>query len=254
MAEKSITMLADEVRLGLADLSAVAKDDEFARAMGNVHERAREALRRIEAAKRYRAALRAERLDVGMLAPGERKACETGRQTARRVATQLLSQEGKRSGLLTGEAIEQALGAATTAWKTIVVRSNQAVAAEQARLRPTGLDQPVPDVPGAQRLRVELQRHQQKLQGSVGVLPEKLLELAAGDEARELRELRAAAEKWKELHAQLLEGLQQQPLEVQRFIRAASSEAGAPLSLLTKEIRDWLEQAGATDNFVIRSH
>ena len=253
MADKSITMLAEEVRLALADLSVVAKDDDFARAMDNVHDRSRKALSHIEAAKRYRTALRAEGLDVGVLAPGERKACETGRQTARRVATQLLSQEGKRSGLLTTEAVEQALGAATTAWKTILVRSNQAVQTEQARLRPSGLDQRIPELPGA-RLKVELQHHQQKLQASVGVLPEKLLDLAPGSEAREVRELRAAAEQWKELHAQLTERLKEQPPEVQRFIHAASSEAGAPLSWLNERVLAWLEQAGATDNFVIRSH
>lgn len=250
MAEKSITRLAVEVRLALADLSAVAKDDEFARAMANVHDRAGEALRRTDAARRYRNALRDEGLDVGVLNPGEKKACETGRQTVRRVATQLLSQEGKRAGLLTSEAVEQALGAATTAWKTIVNRANQALQAEQQRLRPADFDQPIPEVPGTQRLRVELLRYQQKLQGSVGVSPEKLLDVAPGSE--EVEELRVAAKKFKELRAQILEGLKDQPLEVQRFIRAASSEEGAPLSMLTQAIRDWLETAGATDNFVIR--
>ena len=253
MGDKSIAVLAEEVRRGLADVFEAAKDDEFSRALENVHERAAKGTARIRAAKRYRTALRAEGLDVGVMAPNEKKACETGRQALRRVATQLLSQEGKRTGLLTGEAIEQALGAATNAARVIVQRSKSALQAEQARLRPPGFDQPVPEVPGTHRLRTEMDRHRGKLIADVGVAFDNILSLAEGDEVRELRDLRIAAVRFAEVKAQILEGLKQQPAEVQRFIEAASRQEGAPLSMFTPAIRDWLAQAGATDNFVIRT-
>src|SRR5689334_1457047 len=109
MTQKSITALADDVRRGLVDVFEAANDDEFTRALGNVHDRCRDLLTRVDAAKRYRGALRAEGLDVGVLPPNEKKGCETGRQTVRRVATQLLSQDGKRATLLTSAPMEQAL-------------------------------------------------------------------------------------------------------------------------------------------------
>lgn len=40
--------------------------------------------------------------------------------------------------------------------------------------------------------------------------------------------------------------------EVVSFLRAANGDEGAPISLLTKAVLDWLEQRGVTDRYVIR--
>ncbi len=40
--------------------------------------------------------------------------------------------------------------------------------------------------------------------------------------------------------------------EIVAFLRAANSDHGAPLELLTTPVRDWLEQRGAASHYVVR--
>lgn len=253
MADKGLTALAAEIQRSLADRSVAKQGENIAMALGTIHERTHGARARIAAARRYREALRAENLTVGVLSPPDREACKSGRANVRRVSKQLLGDEGKRQSLLTSPSLQEAIAAADKAWKSIVTKANQALEAEQQRLRPDNLDQPIPELPNATSKISRLRRHQHRLTSKVGVQTDKILELAAGDEAKELLELRDAAREWATLHAELQQALAEQPPKVRRFLEAASGEAGAPLSYLTPEVADWLERTDSADRFVIRN-
>lgn len=253
MGNGDLMVLADQVRRGLADQRAVAKDEEFARELVNVHDRSKAARDRIEAALRYRSALRAEHLTVGAIPPPDQAACGTARTTVRKVSSQLLSDPDKHQGLLATPQVEKALAAAERGWKAVVGRANKALEDEQRRLRPADLAEAVPEVPGAALVVAKLKRHQQKLLGQIALPVEHVVHLAPSQETRVLRELREAASEWARLHQELHAGLDEQSESVRSFIKAASGPAGAPLALLTPEVIDWLEEQDATDNFVIRS-
>lgn len=68
--------------------------------------------------------------------------------------------------------------------------------------------------------------------------PEELTEFDEGT-----AQLRSA---WSTLD---VEGLSE---EIVAFLRVANSDEGAPLDLLTKSVREWLEQRGAASHYVIR--
>jgi hypothetical protein len=162
----------------------------------------------------------------------------------RRVATQATDPSQDLTERLRTGAVQDSLGSAEIIAKNLEQSLQKAGNAEQKRLRPEGLDQPLATMPGSESLQVRISRIRsawsRPFTGPIEQLP------AAVDGWRQ------HAADWEDIQRELTRRLADLPPEIKAFIGAAASDAGAPWSLVTAAVRDWLDTDGRGDGYGVR--
>jgi hypothetical protein len=246
-----MTAFANQVRADIADLVTGKKGDDVKDALSQVHRRSQDLSNRLRKARDCRRVLKEAGLDVGGLSKADRDACSSARTKIRSVASRILTDDTKLHGQLTAPSVDDALRVADRTASRLLEKTNTALEAEQARLRPLDVTLPIPQMPGSPLDRVKLQRARERFLVKAGLSVDQMLAEGPAACARRLDDLREAASVWAELRPRLEQWLDKEPPAVQRFIRAAASDDGAPLALLTNEVHLWLEAHGLLDSFAV---
>ncbi|MFC7279242.1 hypothetical protein ACFQS1_35220 [Paractinoplanes rhizophilus] len=162
----------------------------------------------------------------------------------RRVATQATDPSQDLTERLRTGAVQDSLSSAETIAKNFEQSLQKAGNAEQKHLRPDGIDQPIATMPGSESLQVRISRIQaawsHPFTGPIEQLP------AAVDGWRQ------HASDWEDIQHELTRRLASLPPEIKTFIEAAASDAGAPWSLVTATVREWLDTDGRGDGYGVR--
>lgn len=162
----------------------------------------------------------------------------------RRVATQATDPSQHLTERLRAGAVQDSLGSAEAIAKSLEQSLQKAGNAEQKRLRPEGLDQPLAAMPGSESLQVRISRIRsawsRPFTGPIEQLP------AAVDSWRQ------HAADWDDIQRELSRRLADLPPEIRTFIEAAASDVGAPWSLVTAAVRDWLDTDARGDGYKVR--
>lgn len=246
-----ITALANQVRADIADLVTGKKGDDVKEALCQVHRRGQDLSNRLRTARDCRRVLKEAGLDVAGLSKADRDACSSARTKVRSVASRIMSDDTKLHGQLTAPSLDEALRVADRTAGRLLERANTALEAEQARLRPSDVNVPIPNMPGFPVDRVKLRHARERFLAKAALPVDQLLAEGPAACIRRLDDLREAACVWAELRPRLEQWLDSEPPAVQRFIRAAASEDGAPLAMLTDEVSLWLEAQGLSDSFAV---
>lgn len=180
----------------------------------------------------------AELTDLGV--PIQIKASEqvsAARRNLRTAATAAQNPETSLTNRLRAEATQTALKTAESRAGEFEGAMRRAVALEGARLRPPDLDTLASALPRGEAVLVRLSMLQRDFTGlpqdtSLHVLPDIV------------RRLREHADGWDETRAEAQRARDRLHPEVQAFMRAAATDAGAAWSMLTPTVRGWLDANG----------
>ncbi len=130
--------------------------------------------------------------------------------------------------------VNDALQTADDLARSLLADLNKSVDRKRLAILPSGIDQAIVVYPGASHaLAVGLQLIQSRLRKRVS-------DLSADELEQRLQGLISDAAQWAEKRPQLESSLVGQHPEVQAFLRAAATEAGAPWSLITLVVQAWL--------------
>jgi hypothetical protein len=191
--------------------------------------------------------------------PPDRRTMEmatSARTRLRTVATRLEAptlEEPAAIQLLDGSSFQQALKDAGTVIDRLTGLITNALETERQTLLPAEINESVPDVPGKISSVVGLNAKRELLLREVSITAE-MLSLEGPDGILAQREARLqAVAAWNEDYPKLLEAFEREPPDLQAFLRAVVSPAGARLSLLTESVRRRLEEDDRLDEFRIRS-
>jgi hypothetical protein len=157
------------------------------------------------------------------------------RRTLRKAATDVVGVSvNEIARRVRSRSVNQALETAEKYSRYLDSALNRSVEKKRQEILPADIDKPVIHYPGVSfRLVAQLERLKSQLQ-------RKVENLAPGDLAERLQALIGAAETWTTERPRLDEGLDRQHPEVRAFLRQAATEDGAPWSLLTPVVQQWL--------------
>ena len=146
-------------------------------------------------------------------------------------------------------AVEKAGRSITEAAQLLV----DAVNRHTEQVRPASIDEPVPPVGLNATTTFKMQNAQRVLTS--------MMKLPAATELSELpnrlvgrlEAIEEYVDTWNRLHPELAEVQRSLHPEVRGFVEAASSQEGAPLSLLTESVLAYLRENEALSDFVVRN-
>lgn len=142
---------------------------------------------------------------------------------------------------LSAGAVQQALKAAETTVKLLEQALKRAADEERKRLTPSDLDRPIVTMPGHESSQVRIRAiklsFSRPFAGPIQDLPSFI------DEWRTL------AAQWNDLRDETNQQLTELPPEIKAFVEATTSENGAPWSLVTAVVREWLDADGHGDGY-----
>lgn len=242
------TVLKDQAaaaRLAIAESDRRSKNEAELAAIAAARNRAKTATELIAQAFSVRSTLADHAVVVPPLAAHRRKEAGDGRTGLRRAATQLTDPDRQLTGLLNGQSVQSALKQAEDLAKALTSSAQAAVEERRKALRPDGLDSPVPDIPGHASIVFKLRTAKARLEEAV-------IAVALSALPERLRRLEEAADTWRALRPILDAHIAALPPAIQRFFQAAATEAGAPWSLVTPEVRSWLDEPDRRDQYRVR--
>ena len=157
------------------------------------------------------------------------------RRTLRTAATAIVgAQVDVIASRVRSNSVNQALEAAERYSRYLDAALNRSVEKKRLEILPDGIDKPIIRYPGASYLvAAQLEKLQTRLQRKVENVP-------PGELPQRLKLLVDAAASWTAERPRLDEGLDRQHPEVRTFLRQAAAEDGAPWSLLTPVVQQWL--------------
>lgn len=139
--------------------------------------------------------------------------------------------------------VQDALKAAETLVKACETALRKATDVERLRLA-EGSQGSVTSLPGRERLQTTATRIQTILRQPAGA---NVVELPGA-----IDRWRAAANEWKQVIEELDTAVSELPPDIKAFVEAAASEHGAVWSLMTPDVRVWLDTGGNGDGYVMR--
>ena len=249
LSERAVAIHSSIVDAGRQQVSV-----KFSQQLTVVAARSDEAISQLHFAAEMEAAIREAHIPVQSLDKKVPELAKSARRSLKSTATRLEGpdlDEAAAIQLLNGAAFQEALKTAENVVARLANRLTQALESDRSTWIPATLDDPVPDVPGRSLIVGNLGRRQEKLLRGLAVAPEDFT--AEGVErllARRADMLESAA-YWEEEYPRLLAALGNELPEVQAFLRAAATPEGAPLSLLTPEVRSRLEEDDLLADFRI---
>jgi hypothetical protein len=162
----------------------------------------------------------------------------------RRVATQAADPDQDLTDRLRDGAVQDGLKAAETTVKVLEQALLSAADAERVRLKPADLEQAKAAMPGSESLQAGIRKIQtslsQRFTGPVDDL------CAVVDRWRKY------VIEWADIGDEVSRRLAELPTEIQAFVEAATSEAGAPWSMVTAAVRGWLDTGGHGEGYGVR--
>jgi hypothetical protein len=174
-----------------------------------------------------------------------RKEAGDSRRALRVAAAAFLDPDTPLTNRLNGASVQGALKQADDVARALVRALNASVDAERVRLRPSDIDDPVPDVPGNFAVYRRVKDAKAKL--------DQVVENRAVSELTSLvGQLRDSAAVWGQLRPQLYAAMSELPPEVRGFVEEASMEDGVPWARLTVAIRAWLDEGDHGDTYRVR--
>lgn len=231
----SIARRAANALLNLDRLVEKDRSEEETRAITTARDRATATTLRLRGLQDRRTALVSLGLSVAPLAPTRRKSAGDARTALRSAASALTKVGSDVTSRLNGPGVQNALKQgeelAAVLESALIASAN----AERLRLRPDGLDDALPNVPGKYSLNARLERLRHRLNVSVSSA-----DLPTIQETIET--IRQARSDWDQLRPGLDAAIGVLPLAVQRFLSAAHNDEGAPWALITDEVRAWLDE------------
>lgn len=240
--QTSIAERANQALLTLADRADQRKSEAELSAIATACARAEALTARLEASSRV--AAKFDDLGVArsqpVTPPGATKAIPNLRRTATRAADPGYDlTEPLRSG-----AVQDALKTAENTAKLLEQALITAADAERRQLTPAALDRPVAATPGNESLQARIRKIQsslsQRFSGTVDDLPSTVARW------------RRSAVEWDGALEEVNRALAVLPPEIKAFVETAASDSGAPWSMLTAAVREWLDTDGHGDGYQVR--
>ncbi len=162
----------------------------------------------------------------------------------RRTATQAADASQDLTERLRGGSVQDALKAAETTAKLLEQALIRTAETERVRLMPDDLDRPIATMPGKESLQARIRKIHTSLSRSF---------------TGPVEEIPAVVDRWRQYAAEW-EGVRDEvgrllaklPPEIKAFVEAAASEGGAPWSMVTAAVREWLDGDGHGDGYEVR--
>jgi hypothetical protein len=246
---------ANKIEIALGDLKRNEADADLDRTLVETSARVAGLISQLQGAVEINRLLSKDGLKIPRLANNKVESAMKAKSNARKTATNLEKpdQGGQEIvGILNGKGVQDgALGEGETTAKALAQGFETALEGERQALLPKNLQDQIPDgVPHTFKLHRALLKAREVLVTPVSVTP---TDLAAGPEPiRDARTTRkSAAEAWKKNHSDLVELIEKEDPEIQKFFREASSPDGASLSALTDNVSKRLKKDDLTDSYRI---
>lgn len=172
------------------------------------------------------------------------------RTALRTTASSIVGAEvGEIASRIGSQSVHHALEVGEKLVRSMTADLNKLVEKRRQALLPTGIDQPIVTYPGVSLLLVT------KLQGAQRRLGMKVDSLNPDQLEQRLDEILRDAGIWAQDRPLLDRGLEDQHPDIKEFLRQATTEAGAPWSLVTPTVSDWLSNPENTSSLriVLRS-
>ncbi|MFF4625418.1 hypothetical protein [Nonomuraea jabiensis] len=161
----------------------------------------------------------------------------------RRTATQTADPSQDLTDRLRSGAIQDALKAAEITAKLFQKALVRAAEAERILLRPADLDRPIASMPGHESLQARISKIQTSLS--------RPFTGPAADAPAAVERWRQHVAEWEEACDEITQRLAELPAEIKAFVEAATSERGAPWSMLTATVREWLDTDDHGDGYEV---
>lgn len=235
--------LAQRAEDGLLALTAMAsrhKSEDEERVINAACDQAEKYTRALDEIARTADELTTRGLDV-TLPPFPRGNHITNlRATATRLLT--LDASDGLANRLRQPTVQDALRAAESLVKKRETLLRNVAEAERVRLAQDAQG-PITSLPGRESLQAQAKRVQSALA--------KAAPPTVADLPEAVDRWRSAAAEWKQTTEEIDRAVTELPIELRAFIEAAASDAGADWSLLTPEVRAWLDTASNGDGYVM---
>jgi anaerobic glycerol-3-phosphate dehydrogenase len=157
------------------------------------------------------------------------------RRVLRATASNLVgSSAGEAASRVKRQSVNNALATAEKFSRNLESALNRSVEKRRQELLPAGIDRPVIAYPGASDALAV------RLRGFQIVLLRKIDGFDPSELEQRLRKIVTAAESWSTERPRLDEALDGQHPEVKNFLTQAATDEGAPWSLITPAVSEWL--------------
>jgi hypothetical protein len=245
----TMTMLKDQAaaaRLAIAELEKRSQDEAEQTAIATAQSRAKLAGDVIAEAMNVSDELRGLGVKVSSLPQARLKDATDCRTTLRRTATAVANPDRSLTSLLNGPSTQKALKQGEDIARSFATTLVASVERYRATLRPSDLDRPVPNLQDHMSTVLALRGVKLQLEAStptIGGMPMADMPSQLRSLPESCRLLRAAADTWLELRPSVDSRVAALPRPVQRFLEAAAREGGAEWSLITPEVRTWLDES-----------
>ncbi len=245
---------ANKIEITLGDLKRNEADADLATTLVHASAGVARLISQLQGAVEINRLLSEDGLEIPRLANNKVESAMKAKSDARKTATNLEKpdQGGQEIvGILNGKGVQDgALGEGETTAKALAQGFETALEGERRALLPENLQDQIPEVPNGFKFHRALVKAHDVLAAAVSVTP---TDLADGPEPiRDARTTRkSAAEVWKKNHSDLVELIEKEDPEIQKFFREASSPDGASLSGLTDKVSKRLKKDDLTDSYRI---
>lgn len=244
-----------DVRVRIVDRARKQAGLQLAQRLQIVIARSNSTIQRLGNAGSLQRTLQDERVRVFAVGPRHSEPAKKARTVIRATATKLEQPDLEDEAvirILDGTAFQDALKASEDFVDQLARLLTKALDEERAALLPDGIEEPLPQIPGAARTLTRMTNHKQRLTSvpSAGSLSDQDLEMILKGRS----ERATAAAEWPTLYSELIEQMEQQHPEVQAFLRAVASQNGAQLELLTDKVRSHLKENEILDCYRINSY
>jgi hypothetical protein len=245
---------ANEIEIALGDLKRNEADADLDRTLVETSARVARLILQLQGAVEINRLLSKDGLKIPRLAKNRVESAMKAKSNARKTATNLEKpdQGGQEIvGILNGKGVQDgALGEGETTAKALAQGFETALEGERQALLPKNLQDQIPEVPNGFKFHRALLKAHDVLSAKVSVTP---TDLADGPEPiRDARTARkSAVEAWEKNHSDLVELIEKEDPEIQKFFREASSPDGASLSGLTDKVSKRLKKDDLTDSYRI---
>jgi hypothetical protein len=246
---------ANEIEIALGDLKRNEADADLGKALVETSAKVARLISQLQGAVEINRLLSEDGLKIPRLAKNTVESARKAKTNARKSATNLEKPDQRPQeivGILNGKGVQDgALGEGETIAKALAQGVETALDGERQALLPKNIQDQIPDgVPHTFKLHRALRKAREFLVTAVRVTP---TDLAAGPESiRDARTARqSAVEAWETNHSDLVELIEKEDPEIQKFFREASSPDGASLIRLTDKVLERLKKDDLTDSYRI---
>ncbi len=245
---------ANNIEITLGDLKRNEADADLNKTVVETSARVARLISQLQGTVEINRLLSKDGLKIPRLAKNRVESAMKAKANARKTATNLEKpdQGGQEIvGILNGKGVQdRALGEGETIAKALAQGVENALEGERQALLPKNLQDQIPDVPNGFKLHRALLKAHDVLSAKVSVLP---TDLADGPEPiRDARTARKkAAKAWEKNYLDLVELIEKEDPEIQKFFRQASSPEGAPLGGFTDKVSKRLKKEDLTDSYRI---